>query len=543
MPSTGDRRGQHYGENLAIITQGSKCYVRLPMKLLSEKADWKKLVATVLLALLVSLAVTLRAGAENTTLSVEPQSTKIWGVGESFTISIKVAEVIGLYGWQVKLSYNPEVLNGTGIDEGPFLKTQGDVFFDSNFNNTHGQVAAFGTLIGNMSGVSGTGVLLTITFKTKSVGNSMLDLEETVLGDMNSNPMDHTAIDGAVQVVNLIHDVAIDSLVAVPNKVVDGQTVDIHVITANRGNSTETFNVTICCNETVIDVQMVEDLTPKTTAALAFFWNTTGVTPNATYVMKAEASQVPLETMLDNNVYEDGTVEVVQGIHDITVTSVFCSSQSTYKGRIVNIYVMVKNEGNYTETFDLTVYRNNTAIETRTVRLQYGATEFVTIAWNTTDAETNATYLLKADASLVPDEENSDNNILTDGFVTIYPPRPVEIEIVELTPCDESGHVVSSFMAGMTAYFKITVQSTSLEAEQILLTVNVYDSSGTAIGVISFNGPIGSETTTFMPGFPIPETASVGTATVYVNILTDWPHLGGVPHCPEESTTFEVVGS
>jgi len=288
---------------------------------------------------------------------------------------------------------------------------------------------------------------------------------------------------------------------------------------------------------------MVKDLPPKTTAALAFIWNTTGVTPNATYIIKAEASQVPLETMLDNNVYEDGAVEVVQGIHDVAVTGVFCSSQSTYKGRIVNIYVMVENEGNYTETFNLTVYRNDTTIEIKTVRLQYGATEFVTIAWNTTDAETNATYLLKAAASLVPGEENPDNNIFTDGFVTIYPPTPLKIEIVELTSCDESGYAVNGFTAGTTVYFKITVQSTSLEAEQILLTVNVYDSSGTAIGVISFSGPIGSETTTFRPGFPIPETVSLGTATVYVNVLTDWPHLGGVPHCPEESTTFEVVAS
>jgi len=523
-----------------MSTQGNKCgncHVKLPITL----------IAALLFALLTSSVITYKVGADNATLLIEPQSIKVWDTGESFTINVNVTEVSGLYGWQIKLCYNPNVLNGTEITEGSFLKTHGQSFFDFTFddkyNSTHGRVTAFSTLVGDVSGVNGTGVLLTLTFKTKNIGNSMLDLEETVLGDMNSNPMSHTVIDGVVQVVNLIHDVAVESLVAVPNKVVDGQTVDIHVITANRGNTTETFNVTIYYNETVIETRMVKDLPPKTTAALAFIWNTTGVTPNATYILKAEASQVPLETILDNNVYEDGAVEVVQGIHDVAVTGVFCSSQSTYKGRIVNIYVMVENEGNYTETFNLTVYRNDTTIEIKTVRLQYGATEFVTIAWNTTDAETNATYLLKAAASLVPEEENPDNNIFTDGFVTIYPPTPLKIEIVELTSCDESGYAVNGFTAGTTVYFKITVQSTSLEAEQILLTVNVYDSSGTAIGVISFSGPIGSETTTFRPGFPIPETVSLGTATVYVNVLTDWPHLGGVPHCPEESTTFEVVAS
>lgn len=528
-------------------TKGSKCvncHVRLSKRPRSKNAYWKKWVTAILLALLASLFIPYKAGAENTTLYVEPQSVKVWGVGESFTINIKVTEVGGLYGWQIKLYYNPNVLNATGIDEGPFLKTQGETLFNFTFNQMQGQVAAFDTLIGDVPGASGTGVLLTITFKAKNIGNSMLDLAETetILGDKNGNKIIHNVIDGVVQVVPAIYDVVIESLIATPNKVADGQTVDIHVIAANRGNRTETFNVTTYYSETVIDAHIVNNLPPGNTAALTFVWNTTGVTPNATYIIKAEASAVPSETILENNVHED-VVEVVEGIHDIAVTSVFCSSRSTYKGRIVNIYVMVKNEGNYTETFNLTVYQNDTAIETKTVKLQDDATEYVTFGWNTTDAEINATYLLKAAAGLVPGEENFDNNNYTDGFVKIYSSGLIEIEIVELTPSDESGHVVSSFAAETTAYFKITVQSTSLEAEQILLTINLFDSRGTAIGVVSFNGPIGSETTTFMPGFPIPESASLGTTTVYVNILTDWPHLGGVPYCPEEYTTFEVVGS
>jgi len=514
---------------------------------MTKKTVWKKFIATLLLTLLVSLFATFTVEAENTTLSVEPHSTKVWGTGESFTIDIKITEVVGLYGWQTKLYYDPKVLNGTVINEGPFLRTQGETLFTSTFddkhNSTHGLVTAFSTLIGDVSEVNGTGVLLTISFKSKKIGNSVLDLEETILGDRSSNPIDHVPIDGTVQVVPLIHDVAIESLVATPRMVVEGQTVDIHVIAANKGNATESFNVTVYYNETVIDTRVVNDLPPRTTTAPTFVWNTTGVTPNATYVIRAEASSVPWETYLANNLYEDGVIEVVNGIHDVAVTGVFCSSQSTHKGSTVNIYVAVKNEGDYTETFDLTLYGNDTVVETKTVRLQYGATKYITFAWNTTDAEVNTTYLIKAVASFIPYEANLDNNMFTDSFVDIYPPGVITIEIVELTPCDAFGHAASSFAAGTTAYFNIIVQATSLEAEQILLTINLYDSRGTAIGVISFNGPIGSETTTFRPGFPIPSTARLGTATIYVNILTDWPHLGGIPYCPEKYTTFEVVGS
>jgi len=407
------------GAKVSMVIQPKRCThhtIRRPIKLLPEKAVWEKYIAALLFTLLFSLFITYKAGAENTALSVEPQSIKVWGAGESFTISIKVTEVSRLYGWQIKLYYNPKVLNGTRVTEGPFLKSQGENLFNSTFNDkynsAYGRVTAFSTLIGNMSGASGTGVLLTITFKAKNIGNSLLDLEETILGDINSNRIDHSVIDGVVQVVRQVRDVAIESLVATPNKVVDGQTVDIHVIAANRGNRTETFNVTVYHNETIIDAHIVNDLPPGTTAALTFVWNTTGVTPNATYIIKAEASPVPLETILENNVYEE-VVEVVEGIHDIAVTSVYCSSQSTYKGRIVNIYVIVNNEGNYTETFDLTVFRNDTAIETRTVNLEYDATEYITFAWNTTDAETNATYLLKAAASLIPGEEDYYNNYIS----------------------------------------------------------------------------------------------------------------------------------
>lgn len=516
---------------------------RLPIRSVSVRKKW---VATVLLVLLSSLSVVYKAGGETTTLYVDPQSTKIWGTGETFSVDIKVAQVTGLYGWQITLYYKRQVLNGTEIIEGSFLESEGETYFnftlDNEYNNTYGRVTAYNSLIGNVSAVNGTGILLTITFKAKNIGNSLLDVEETILGDRNGNPIPCTVMDGTVQVVPLVHDVAIESLIPTPDRVVDGQIVDIHVIAGNRGNLTESFNVTAYYNQTVIDKTAVEDLAPGKTVALTFVWNTTGVTPNATYVVKAEASPVRLETILGNNVRQD-KVDFVAGIHEIIVNSVYSSSQSAYKGSVVHIYVAVKNQGNYTERFNLTLFRNDTTIETKTVQLKYGTTEYIIFSWNTTDAEANATYRLKAAASWVEDEEDYQNNNCTDGYITVYPAGVIDIQIVELYPCDEAGNTVDSFMAGSTAYFKITVQSTSIEAEEVLLTVNLYDSQGGTIGVISFKGPIGSETTTFMPGFPIPQTVSSGTATAYVNILTDWPHTGGVPYCPEEYTTFEVVAS
>jgi hypothetical protein len=77
-------------------------------------------------------------------------------------------------------------------------------------------------------------------------------------------------------------------------------------------------------------------------------------------------------------------------------------------------------------------------------------------------------------------------------------------------------------------------------AKTILLTVNVQDVKGNTMGVASFQGPVTSGTTTFILGLPIPATANVGTARVYANALSDWPHLGGKAYCPEVTAAFEI---
>lgn len=53
--------------------------------------------------------------------------------------------------------------------------------------------------------------------------------------------------------------------------------------------------------------------------------------------------------------------------HDIAVVSVTPSETEIYTGNIVNITVIIKNEGSQTETFNVTSYHNNIVIETQTV--------------------------------------------------------------------------------------------------------------------------------------------------------------------------------
>jgi uncharacterized repeat protein (TIGR02543 family) len=115
------------------------------------------------------------------------------------------------------------------------------------------------------------------------------------------------------------------------------------------------------------------------------------------------------------------------------------------------------------------------------------------------------------------------------------------VEIVGVTPCDTVGNPKTNFASGALAYFKVVVNNTGLEPVNVLITVNIYDSMGTTIGVASFQGPIMPGITTIILGLPVPTTARLGEAKVYANAFTDWIHKGGVPYCPEKSATFTIV--
>lgn len=514
------------------------------LKLFFTNKRRKAVMATVLVTLLFLVLPRIEVKAAITKVSVQPLSTTVWGVGESITINITVKDVTDLYGWELKLYYNKGILNGTNVVEGPFLKAKGETFFQCTFtddyNLTHGQLATFNSLLGNISGASGSGVLATITFETIHLGSCLLNLEDTKLGDVNSTLIPHDTVDGSVQVVKAVRDVAINNLSVSSNEVVEGQIINVYATVANQGNKTETFNVTAYHNETIITTQTVNSLSTQTQTILTFTWNTIGITHNASFIIKAEASPVPDETNLANNLFINGLVKIVEGVHNIAIESVTPSTNEVYEGSVVNVKVKTANKGDYYESFNVTVYYNETVIGTQTTSLPHNSTQYMEFAWDTTSVEINATYIIKAVASYVAEETNLTDNTLVDGHVKVYPRTMLSINITEVNPSNQLGQPVNHFTTGTTAYFQVLVNSNSLTAENVLITIDFHDSSGNAIGVASFKGPLASGTTTFLIGFPVPTTVELGNAVVYVNALTDWPHLGGIAHCPEKSAVFEI---
>jgi len=124
---------------------------------------------------------------------------------------------------------------------------------------------------------------------------------------------------------------------------------------------------------------------------------------------------------------------------------------------------------------------------------------------------------------------------------------PSETPYVKLwyvTPCNSTGEPQSSFRRGTLGYFKISVTNYDIEPRDALMTINTYYPDSTPFGFASIQTTLSPQSTsTFIISIPIPTDAVLGTAGAYANAYTDWPKLGGTPHCNEVKATFEIVDS
>ena len=123
---------------------------------------------------------------------------------QQFAVNVSIYKATNVYAYDFKIYYNNTLLNGTTVNEGPFLKNAGNTFFNildfnDKYNSTNGRIWIFCTLLGLQLGVNGTGTLATIVFQTKPfVGPSILDLTEATVSDPSANSISCDLIDGTV---------------------------------------------------------------------------------------------------------------------------------------------------------------------------------------------------------------------------------------------------------------------------------------------------------------------------------------------------------
>ena len=112
-------------------------------------------------------------------------------VGDTFTLDLRARNVIDLAGWQFDITFDAAALKAIEVNEGDFLKTGGATTFfqKGTIDNTVGKITDLSSASLSGDGVSGTGVLLSVTFSAKTDGRTQLALHNFQLGDVTGDPI------------------------------------------------------------------------------------------------------------------------------------------------------------------------------------------------------------------------------------------------------------------------------------------------------------------------------------------------------------------
>jgi len=256
--------------------------------------------------------------APETTLSAPILIDKDLTAGETFSIDITVARVNKLWGFEFALFYNTTLLTATGnASYSPFTN-----HLFSQINDTAGYAfVAYLMPYGEKVGFStvDAAAIVRIDFSVDTLGTSRLNLSGSVMTepgvDPSGNPIQipHEVVNGFFANVPVeLHDVAVTDVTVSSTTVLVNESVTVTVATENQGEFSETFDVSVYYDSTLIGTQTDVTLSAGDNTTLTFTWDTTGVA-GGTYTIKAEASVVSGEIDTGDNRFINGKVTVTTG--------------------------------------------------------------------------------------------------------------------------------------------------------------------------------------------------------------------------------------
>ena len=433
---------------------------------LFRKSLWTSSIVTMLLiiSVMVPMVAEVAEAEINTTGTyfwVDPKDNKVEPYCTVFPVNIMIESADETWAWEATLNFNQTVLGVMSVTEGPWLSESGakdTTFFTTSWveANETGTISIGCTLLGDVPGASGSGLLCTINFHVEYCGRSPLDLQDTALLDMDLVRTEYPNNDGffcATCALECLHDVAIvDVRVNVGAEVDQGAVIEVNVTIHNEGSHIQTVIVrayaekvthdpldpdkVLVGDEILIGEEPVADIEPCNYISVYFIWDTTPV-PGEVYTMCAEVIK-PEDNDPHDNVFIGPVVRVVCP-HDIKVTDVKLLTPKLHVGQSALVNVTVLNEGANTESFNVEVYADLTKVaEVGVVDLAAGASKTVSAGWIPT---TPGEYPISAVVPAVTGEKDTLDNSKADGILiviyddvaiidaTLYPPCGYKIEI------------------------------------------------------------------------------------------------------------------
>ncbi|MDE0690043.1 MAG: dockerin type I domain-containing protein [Candidatus Poribacteria bacterium] len=108
---------------------------------------------------------------------------------DTLTLNLNAEKVTDLAGWQTDITFDPNILEATEVAEGDFLMLEGgDTFFQGGtIDNTAGKITGMFAARQSETGVSGTGTLLSVTFRAKAGGRTQVTLDNFEFGSITGD--------------------------------------------------------------------------------------------------------------------------------------------------------------------------------------------------------------------------------------------------------------------------------------------------------------------------------------------------------------------
>jgi hypothetical protein len=206
-----------------------------------------------------------------------------------------------------------------------------------------------------------------------------------------------------------------------------GETVSISLIVTNQGTLTlEAFNATLAVNDSLLATYFISSLSSYESEVFEFDWNTSGFAAGI-YVLTGTIPIFPNEADITHNTYST-QIEVLAPkptlLHDVVVIYVNCSKSIATQGEVLSIFVVVTNNGNLTESSNVSTYYDDVLIEKRPVAKLLPATpQVLTFEWNTTGVPVG-TYEIVGRIDPVLGQTNLTNTVYYDGQVQIVAVKP-----------------------------------------------------------------------------------------------------------------------
>jgi hypothetical protein len=177
-------------------------------------------------------------------VSVNPLNPTVGKLGKLFNVSVTIASVTNLYGYEFKLNYNATLLHAIKVYNGtlfPGYPSSWTVI--SQINNTAGTIWFAEALLAPQTPKNGTGILAKITFNSTfgtiypNTLSCPLHLYDVRLSDENGNAIPFDTIDGVYTFALLRGDINGDGKVDI---------LDVILVTSVFGttNSSSRWNAT-----------------------------------------------------------------------------------------------------------------------------------------------------------------------------------------------------------------------------------------------------------------------------------------------------------